>query len=312
MTLSLLPWGRVLGLTFLLTLGSSFVVSSDSPGVEVTPSEFTRFLDGGRWQGQFQTSVVRYKNSAGVEVDLISAVHVGDTRYYKELERQFRKYDAMLYEMIKPKGVVPRPGGSGGWVGILQRAMKNALDLDFQLDAIDYRAGNFVHADLDPKTFSRLQREKGESIFSLLLKSAMRAFEQQATGRAKSSEVQMAELLAALTSADSARSLKYLLAQELVNLEQVISGFEGDGEESVILTERNKHAFRVFEQQVKAGKKRLGIFYGAAHMPDLEERLFAAGFEKIDETWVTAWQIGPAPEPKPKKAQNDTKRRERF
>ena len=34
----------------------------------------------------------------------------------------------------------------------------------FQLDGIDYNAGNFVHADLDTETFHRMQEERGESI----------------------------------------------------------------------------------------------------------------------------------------------------
>ena len=40
----------------------------------------------------------------------------------------------------------------------------------------------------------------------------------------------------------------------------------------------------------------LAIFYGAAHMQDMESRLKELGFEKAGQTWVTAWDI-PAAKP---------------
>ena len=71
-----------------------------------------------------------------------------------------------------------------------------------------------------------------------------------------------------------------------------MAGFEGDGE-SVIVGERNKVAVRVLEKEIKAGKKKIGIFYGAAHMPDMEERLIKGlGFAQVGkERWLVAWDI---------------------
>lgn len=275
--------------------------SSAQPPVEHMPvvkqSEFTRFVDQGRERGRFETAVVSYKNKEGVTVDLIAAVHVGDRSYYRNLERRFSAYDAMLYELIHDKGNLPKPGQkSGSMVGMFQRLLTDVLALDFQLDAIDYTADNFVHADLDPATFTRLQKERGETILALLMRSAMQAFEQQQNQQrsgGSSSQLQLAQLISALMSDDVSRSLKYLMAQELENMEQVIAGMEPGGRESVILTERNKHAFKVLEGQLESGKKRLALFYGAAHMPDLEVRLRAIGFERAKHEWVTAWQIGP-------------------
>ena len=48
-------------------------------------------------------------------------------------------------------------------------------ELDFQLDAIDYSAKNFVHADLDAETFRKMQEQRGETFEMLFLKELMKA-----------------------------------------------------------------------------------------------------------------------------------------
>ena len=39
-------------------------------------------------------------------------------------------------------------------------------------------------------------------------------------------------------------------------------------------------------------KGTIAIFYGAAHNPDLEERLNAIGYTRTSKRWMTAWKIG--------------------
>jgi hypothetical protein len=169
--------------------------------------------------------------------------------------------------------------------------MKTALGLEFQLDGIDYSKANFVHADMDPDTFFRLQKKKGEGIIQLMLKSMQAEMKRQQKGKARAPG--MLDLIRAFASKDSARSLKYLFARQMEGMEDIMAGFEGDGE-SVIVGERNKVCIEVLKKEIKAGKKKLGIFYGAAHMPDMEERLVKElGFSQHGGVkWLTAWDIG--------------------
>ena len=45
-------------------------------------------------------------------------------------------------------------------------------------------------------------------------------------------------------------------------------------------------------QQLAAGKRRLGIFYGAGHLPDMEKRLEKDfGLKRQSTTWLTAWDM---------------------
>jgi hypothetical protein len=120
----------------------------------------------------------------------------------------------------------------------------------------------------------------------------MRAeFARQAKGKGGRSPG-VVELLAALTGADSSRSLKLLLARQLEDVESLLAGFESGKKESVIVSERNKAALKVLAEAIAGGKKKLGIFYGAAHMPDFERRLTREqGFKLVKVEWLTAWDI---------------------
>jgi len=45
-------------------------------------------------------------------------------------------------------------------------------------------------------------------------------------------------------------------------------------------------------QQLTAGKKKIAIFYGAAHMPDFDKRLKEDfGMKRTDSVWITAWNL---------------------
>lgn len=63
-------------------------------------------------------------------------------------------------------------------------------------------------------------------------------------------------------------------------------------EDSVIIGERNKAALEELKKAISRGEKRIAIFYGAGHMPDLGRKL-RRDFSMVptDVDWVTAWSI---------------------
>jgi hypothetical protein len=89
--------------------------------------------------------------------------------------------------------------------------------------------------------------------------------------------------------------LKQLIGQQMDQIESMVAGIDQgpDGQGSVLVSARNEHAMRVLHEQIGQGKRRLGIFYGAGHMPDLEKRLQLLGFGKTQARWLTAWDIKP-------------------
>jgi hypothetical protein len=177
-----------------------------------------------------------------------------------------------------------------GWIGTLQQKMKEALKLEGQLEKIDYTAANFVHADMGMEEFQKTQETKQETFLGLWLK-AMAA--QQSVGSSEAAGNDLASvmvLMQILMKKDGSDDLKRLIGREFDQVESIMSGLEAGGG-TVIIGERNRVALEVMAAQVAVGKKRLAIFYGAGHFPDMQKRLEAMGFKKSGEEWLAAWSV---------------------
>ena len=251
-----------------------------------------------------QTAIVRYaprnegvegnlQTPAGVTVDLIGAVHIGDQAYYQKLNRYFRQYDALLYELVAPEGTyVPRGHGASSTnpLGAIQNAMKSMLEVEHQLEQIDYTQPNFVHADLSPQEFMQSMKQRDEGFLKMYFQMMGQsiALQSQQAARGQSTDL---DLFTALLAKDRARKLKIVMAKQFGSMEALLAGLSGpDG--STLITERNKRAMQVLQQQQADGKRKLGVFYGAGHLADMHERL-QEDFQLIPVkiTWIDAWDL---------------------
>lgn len=284
-----------------LLLGCVFATAvlptqAQEPEKEDSSSQFTRLTrseDG--TPIALEAAIVRFAPlDCGVDgpvVDLVSAVHVAEGAYYEDLNHRFADYDAVLYELVAPEGtVIPKGGtrGSSSPVSMLQTTMTQVLELEFQLNGVDYTAKNFVHADMTPKQFSQSMQNRGETAFKIFFRMLGHAMSQQGSAANAGSDLR---LLFALFDKDRAMALKRILAEEFQNVEGSLTAINGpDG--STIITERNKVALEVLRKQIGEGHKKLAIFYGAGHMFDFEKRLrddFALA--PLETTWLTAWDL---------------------
>lgn len=253
--------------------------------------QFIRYVEDGKGGGVLETADITFKNKDGVAVRLVSAVHIAEKSYFQSLAKEFEGDDAVLYEMVKAKDAPPPgPGAvqSNSDISKLQRFLKSVLNLEFQLDQIDYTKANFVHADLDAETFKKLQAERGESFATLMLQAMMQAMSKPET--MKKGQDSMEDLIQVVTRPDMERQIKRLLARQLGDMEAMAMGLNGP-KGSVILTERNKAAFKVLQDTLAAGKKKISIFYGAAHMEDMADRLRQQGFTQAGTEWHLAWDV---------------------
>jgi hypothetical protein len=231
-----------------------------------------------------------------VQVDLVGAVHIADKAYFDGLNTRFKTYDAVLYELVGPpmeeRGKVPpsKDGQNLAWVGQMQAMMKDVLKLHGQLEGIDYQAKNFVHADMNMKQFTKTQETKKESFLTLYLKAVQAQKSANAKKGLDSDTAGLVMLLKVFTAKDSSSGLKRMIAQEFDSVEDIMAGVEsGDG--TVLVGERNRVALEVMDKQIAAGKRRLAIFYGAAHLADMEERLLKKGFKRTQTEWLKAWNL---------------------
>jgi hypothetical protein len=267
-------------------------VKADAQEADRSLRSFLRFESARPDEGQLLTSLRTYARDDGVRVTLVAVVHVGDQQYYERLQEIMDGYDALLYEMIRDPDI--QPGAridTNNPLSQLQMGMKSLLGLAFQLEVIRYDRPHFVHADLDPETFFRLQSERGESLLGLMFRAMLE--EQRRQAAHPQSALSGFQLLMALLSPDRAHSLKFLLGQQMDQMESLLAGIDQsqDGHGSVLVSGRNAHAIRVVEKQILEGKRNMGIFYGAGHMPDLAQRLESMGFNQESERWLVAWDI---------------------
>ena len=176
-----------------------------------------------------ETAIVRFAPAAGGRtptVDLVAAVHIADAAYYRQLNREFQAYDAVLYELVAPEdSKAPKPGDrrGGNPISALQNGMKDLLALEFQLDGIDYTRKNMVHADMSPEQLARSMHERGESAWTML--GRMMAYAMAKENR--SDDVSGGELLAAFFAKNRALALKWLLAEQFQQSEEALAALEG-------------------------------------------------------------------------------------
>ncbi len=255
------------------------------------------------------TAIVEYGEAHGaagagrrpLQVDLVAAVHLGSRDYYDTLDRLFTDYDVVLYELVAPPNArVPKPGRKpAGALGSAQHGLTQMLGLEFQLDQIDYSAANFVHADMTPQEFDAAMKKRGESWWTMLTRvmreSAARAERGEKTpGR----EVGIGEMFGILFGSGPARQMKLrrLMAEQFTDMEVLTAAFGGE-EGSTLITDRNAAALKVLRGEIDKGRRRIAIFYGAAHMEDFDQRLKQDfNLQPRETVWLEAWDLAdPAP-----------------
>jgi len=274
----------------------------DLEAAAAQPPEFLRLVrDDDGEPVSLDTAVVEYRRPVPgadrdrpLQVDLVAAVHVGGGTYYRTLDRLFADYDAVLYELVAPPNArVPKAGRKpAGAIGTAQQGLKNALGLEFQLEQVDYDAENFVHADLSPKEFDAAMRKRGESWFSMFTK-LMRESMARADRQAPGGEIGFGDLVGILfgSGVDRQVRLRRLMAEQFTDMEVLTSAFGGE-EGSTLITDRNAACIRVLHDEVERGSRRIAIFYGAAHMPDFDERLREEfGLQPEEPEWLEAWDL---------------------
>ena len=262
--------------------------------------EFADFMrvtkqEGKRLPTSYDTAIAKFadeKNNA--EVHLIGAVHVGDEEYYAELNEIFKRYDAVLYELVaeentKPSGNAAR-NESPSVLSSFQSGMGNALALDFQLNHIDYRAKNMVHADLSPTEIVQRLEDRGDLV-QMFYRAMILGVKKSGQDAQKEELKMQGRLLASLFAPDTSLSLKRVLAEEMIN-QLNDAGWVLGGDGSALISDRNAAALKVLRQELEKGKKKIAIFYGVAHLPEFAKSLEKDFQMKATGTdWVTAWDL---------------------
>ncbi len=234
-------------------------------------------------------------------VDLVGAVHMAEPAYYRQLNKEFKSYDTVLYELVAPDQAVPVPNEEAdNPLSAFQLKLTELLGLSFQLDEIDYGARNFVHADLTPEELQASMSKRGESVRSMMLQMIKSSLANPVLIDPKDEialNLALPSIMAKGPTPAQRALLRRVLAQSFREVEKVTQGLTGP-KGSTLISVRNQRALDVLNRVVRQGRKRIAIFYGAAHMPDMEKRLLKQGYTKQETRYLKAWDLR---DPKPVK-----------
>lgn len=175
------------------------------------------------------------------------------------------------------------------WVNHIYKKIAQALDLSLQTGSIDYLSPNFKHADLTNHQFKTAQKEKGESLWKFI-------FSDSPTDSAKISLRASLQSRAALILAATRKDPIHLKTKLLRSLAQSESLFSQIQDSNVIVNQRNQHCIEVLDQQIQLGHRFLAIFFGAAHLIEIEQILLQREFTLTDTKWIDAWTIPNKPD----------------
>jgi len=297
---------RLMSMMVILLVPASLLAGSPrdtkTTAKKAPASKFLRITKDAKGQPRaLETATVRYQPAKGegdLIVDLVSVVHLGERGYYRKLNDQFEQYDVVLYELVAPKGTrIPKGGrkSTDNPLALIQKVATLVLNLEMQTDRIDYTRDNFLHADLSPAEMAEEIRKRGDDGITLFLSIAADLLRQQNLLAMKQKESPAKEepfdFFAMLTDPTAPSKLKRMMAEQLADLESP-DGALGKTISTILISDRNKAALKVFQTELAKGKKKIAIFYGAGHMPDFEKRLRSDfGLVPVSTQWLPAWDL---------------------
>ena len=279
----------------LISSAFSYAEDSEGSGSAVEqPAMYVRVVDENGQPKAMQTAIVGYQGkqgtpNEGVQVDLVGVVHIGEAEYYADLNKRLGEYESVLYELVAPDGTRIRPEDlqqRRSLLASMQTGMKDMLNLEYQLEKINYLAENFRHADMSADEFLVDMERRGDSVAKMVARMMGAGLASSAASGGDAS------MLFAFFSKDRSKLLKRSMARQLVDVETVTAGFNDANGENTLIKGRNAKAFKVLREELDAGKKQLAVFYGAGHLADMAERLEKDfEMEKKQTTWLDAWDL---------------------
>jgi hypothetical protein len=242
-------------------------------------------------------------NARGPAVWLTGVSHIGESNYFRALQRHLDIQDLVLFEGVKQRpddstanairNVDPRS---------IQLTLAESLGLSFQLKAINYRRAHFHNSDLSiPELQQCLRENLGESQDAGGTTELTALLALMDGNSLLGTVVQFGVRL--LGSSPKLQSLTKLMFIEAIGqLKGDLSQMQGLPPEMkklmhVLVQRRNQAVLKDLKTALnqKPPVRSISIFYGAAHMPDMEKRLRdECAYRPAEEVWHAAISVEPA------------------
>lgn len=306
-------------------LGTGLPVGAQSATTNPPPAGLARYAaepymrvtNGATGAVELQVAVRKLvpTHGSGPIIWLSGASHIGETNYYRELQKHLDAQALVLFEGIhagKPsltnattaKAPPAEPPAKSAERTTLQKDLAESLGLVFQLEAISYHGTNFRNSDLSVNALKELMdkddepaapdspREKrkneafdtllkameGGSLFGNLLKAGFKLV----GGNPKLQAMTKLALIEALGSIRGDLSRMKSLPEDVQRLMEVL------------IQSRNDAVLKDLRTELKRPRPpaSISIFYGAGHMDDLERRICREfGYRPAGDLWLPAFSV---------------------
>jgi hypothetical protein len=237
-----------------------------------------------------ETALIHYVHpKTGRRVDLVGAVHIADMAYYREVQRLLEAADLVLYELVKDEDADMKEVEEGASpIRDFQVKMASWFGFAFQLEGIAYDRPHFVHADMTVAQFEAAAPPVAEAPDAKKPGALIAGLE----GQVKLLE----NVLKAMGIEDEKRgpkvrkTVKGFLGRMMGAMGTQMGTLLGSATNDLLIVKRNEVAIQRLEE-VPESARSVAIFYGAAHLPDMEKRLEALGYERVGARWLLAWDM---------------------
>lgn len=246
-----------------------------------------------RFEGEFRAADGKTRP---VSVDLIGAIHLGEKAYYDRLNAEFKEYETVVFELVADEGFdvaqlaaakeskkAESPASPLDAIPLLQHSLAAALGFVNQVDGIDYSAPNLKRGDANADDFL-VRLTTGGDVPNFFANSAFDSLFSSDSGRVEG------WALACLLAKDKRLALRRFFADELARTELSAQPNE---RETALVHYRNKIALAVAQKELEAGKTKIAVFYGAAHLDDLARRVERTleNPRRSAPRWIAAWSM---------------------
>lgn len=228
---------------------------------------------------------------------LVGVSHVGEADYYAALQELLDEADLVLFEGIGGELPEFREPDVESDVNP-QVVLARALGLAYQIHAMDYTRPHFVNSDLTPLELFALLRGEDLDALSAEGRQRLTVLMETMRGGGMGGQVFGTMLTRLSEQPGMRRGLAWVMVEVLGNMRGDPSQYVGVPDDMrelmrVLLTQRNKVVVRDVARLLAKDEppRELAVFYGAAHMPELENTLAEAhGFKPVDTKWLPAFR----------------------
>jgi hypothetical protein len=263
-------------------------------------TNYLRVMEPGSNTVQLQIALKRFVpvRGSGPTIWLTGASHLGESNYYAALQRHLDAQELVLFEGVRngPSRIsdgagIPEPDETS-----LQWTLARSLGLEFQLKAIDYRQPHFRNSDLSVEEIVKLMSEEGNDAEGAAeFHSLLEAMDGSTFLGAL---VNFAVRLLA-TSPKLQSMARLTLIETFQQTGGDLSSLGGLPPEmrklvAVLIESRNEAVMRDLRDVLRRrpAPRSVSIFFGAAHMPDMERRLSGTfAYRLAEERWLTAMSV---------------------